>query len=108
MAKLKAVNHYNSDELYGYMFECPGCGSAHMPVVNNKQPDGPEWTFNEDLDRPTFAPSLLVRWEEYQGEGQPTKKHVCHSFIQDGQIQFLNDCTHSLAGKTVDLPEVGT
>lgn len=31
-------------------------------------------------------------------------KTVCHSFITDGQIQFLNDCTHPLAGQTVPLP----
>jgi hypothetical protein len=30
----------------------------------------------------------------------------CHSFIRNGQIQFLSDCHHELAGKTVDLPEV--
>ena len=30
---------------------------------------------------------------------------VCHSFVTDGRIQFLGDCTHSLAGQTVDLPE---
>ena len=29
---------------------------------------------------------------------------VCHSFITDGRIQFLNDCTHALAGHTVPLP----
>jgi hypothetical protein len=30
---------------------------------------------------------------------------VCHSFVTDGRIQFLNDCTHPLAGQTVDIPE---
>ena len=30
---------------------------------------------------------------------------VCHSFVTDGRIQFLADCTHALAGQTVDLPE---
>ena len=28
---------------------------------------------------------------------------VCHSFVTDGNIQFLSDCTHSLAGQTVPL-----
>ena len=32
---------------------------------------------------------------------------TCHSFVTDGRIQFLADCTHPLAGQTVDLPEVG-
>jgi len=31
---------------------------------------------------------------------------VCHSFVTDGRIQFLGDCTHNLAGQTVDLPEI--
>lgn len=106
MSKLEAVNHYGTDELYGYEFMCPGCNDYHMPVVNNKQPGGPQWTFNGDLNSPTFSPSLLMQREEYQGEEQSNIKHVCHSFITDGKIQFLNDCTHELAGQTVDLPEV--
>lgn len=32
--------------------------------------------------------------------------HTCHSFVRDGQIEFLSDCTHALAGKTVSLPAV--
>lgn len=28
---------------------------------------------------------------------------ICHSFITDGQIQFLADSTHRLAGQTVPL-----
>lgn len=29
----------------------------------------------------------------------------CHSFVVDGQMQFLGDCTHALAGQTVPIPE---
>lgn len=28
----------------------------------------------------------------------------CHSFVRNGHWQFLNDCAHKLAGKTVPLP----
>lgn len=31
---------------------------------------------------------------------------VCHSFVRDGRIQFLSDCTHKLANQTVDLPDI--
>lgn len=48
------------------------------------------------MDKPTFTPSLLIQ--------NPAKQ--CHSWVTDGKIQFLNDCAHALAGKTVDLPEV--
>lgn len=79
-------------------FECPGCGFNHGPVI--ARTDGqahPMWTWNNDLERPTFAPSLLVQYGD---------KSVCHSFVRDGRIEFLSDCTHALAGQTVDLPEV--
>lgn len=72
---------------------CPGCGTFHQVDRG--------WTFNGDFERPTLSPSILARWES---EGRSTK--VCHSFVVDGQIQFLNDCTHSRAGETIDLPEV--
>lgn len=31
---------------------------------------------------------------------------LCDSFIRDGMVLFLPDCSHELAGKTVDLLEV--
>lgn len=43
-------------------------------------------------------------WER-DSAGNPIP-FVCHSFVTDGRIQFLSDCTHSLAGQTVDLPEM--
>lgn len=66
------------------------------------------WEFNGDLERPTFTPSLLCK----STRGEDHTPYVCHSFIgregaQPGQIRFLTDCTHALAGKTVDLPEFG-
>ena len=66
----------------------------------------PRWSFNGDMENPTFGPSVLSRWNEWQGEGVPAKTHVCHSFIRGGRIEFLSDSTHALAGNTVDLPEI--
>jgi hypothetical protein len=36
---------------------------------------------------------------------EPGDRIVCHSFVTDGRIQFLDDSTHELAGETADLPE---
>jgi len=72
-------------------FECPGCGCLH--AVNVDHPVRPRWEWNGSLERPTFAPSLLVR----------ASGRVCHAFVTDGQIRFLNDSAHELAGKTVPL-----
>ncbi len=95
----------------GLMFWCPGCDGAHQVRVGDGS--GPRWGFNGDYDRPTFTPSVLVRGtqpmtdDEHRrimaGERVEPRPFVCHSFVRDGQIQFLGDCTHALAGQTVAL-----
>lgn len=88
-------------------FECPGCECAHSFRIEGP---APVWTWNGDLDRPTFAPSLVVESGPTDPSAWPPD-HVpastrCHSFVRDGQIQFLGDCTHALAGQTVPLGDV--
>lgn len=78
-------------------FECPGCEMVHR--IMHGFGLGPRWDWNGNLETPTFTPSVLVRYQWSEGE------RVCHSFVTDGRIQFLGDCTHALAGQTVDLPE---
>lgn len=91
-------------------FMCPGCRELHQVRVAGERP----WGFNDDYDRPTFTPSVLVRGmvpltdEEHAtwraGGALPTPRpFVCHSFVTAGQIRFLGDCTHALAGQTVPL-----
>lgn len=95
------------------MFQCPGCGCNHS--INTS------WTWNNDKVKPTFSPSILVKsghfmgahkenescWctfnKEHPDDLAPYKCSICHSFVNDGKIQFLNDCTHELKGKTVDM-----
>lgn len=84
------------------VFHCPGCACGHGVWVTKRNRNGAQWTWNNDLERPTFAPSLLVTISN----GPDVPKMVCHSFVRDGQIQFLGDCTHGLAGQTVPLPPV--
>ena len=31
---------------------------------------------------------------------------TCHSFVTDGKIQYLNDCTHEYAGQTIELEDI--
>lgn len=63
--------------------------------------DGPRWGWNGCVNKPTFTPSILVR----RNYGEDQHPEVCHSFVTDGQIQFLGDCTHAMAGQTVPIPE---
>jgi hypothetical protein len=37
--------------------------------------------------------------------GKPLPQR-CHSFVRNGRIEFLGDCTHALASQTVDLPDL--
>jgi hypothetical protein len=75
------------------MFFCPGCEHGHQVTVNGKRNEvGATWTFNGNMEKPTFTPSLLI-------PGQ------CHSFVTDGRIQFLGDSKHKLANQTVDIPD---
>jgi len=127
MSKAKIVRD-SEGRFYGIKWICPGCdvntrGSGLHVLPVNWLPAGetvesplvagkPHWGFNGDLERPSFTPSVLSTWDEWQGDGVPPKKHVCHSFVgcngaQPGQITFLGDCTHDLKGQTVELPEVG-
>jgi len=78
-----------------YWFWCPGCKGYH--AFTTKSPKTSGWTFNGDVEKPTFSPSLLV-WGS-----RPEER--CHLFMKDGKIQFLSDCHHELAGKTVECPE---
>jgi hypothetical protein len=91
----------NSDgQHYGYRFTCPGCNDEHV-IPTKPHPQG--WDFTGDEDRPTFAPSILVHAIKRADGTELTP--LCHSFVRDGRIEFLGDCTHKLAGQTVELPE---
>lgn len=91
-------------------FYCEGCLTNHrVPVTGPRA-----WQWNQRLDLPTLAPSILTTWHKTKNEGTERVvdssgkdvMHVCHSFVRDGQIQYLGDCTHDLAGQTVDLQEI--
>lgn len=100
------------------IFWCPGCETYHgVWTEKANELTGARWTWNGSRDKPTFTPSILVRsghyvdgkhpcWCDYNAEHSSDARFncsVCHSFVTDGKIQFLSDCTHKLAGHTVEL-----
>ncbi|HEY9581095.1 MAG TPA: DUF6527 family protein [Rhizorhapis sp.] len=87
----------------GLMFWCPGCDSVHMVRVGDGP--GPRWGYNGNPESPTFTPSILVSYNGPDAGRNGAPPAICHSFVTDGRIQFLGDCTHALASQTVDLPE---
>lgn len=79
----------------GLLFYCPGCKYYHSFTI--ERAIQPVWTWNGNMEKPTFSPSLLVNGSTEQR---------CHSFVVNGQIQYLSDCWHELRGQTVDMQEL--
>jgi hypothetical protein len=106
----------------GLGFFCPGCREMH--VVWTGEGPGPRWGWNGNAEKPTFTPSVLVTgrgftdageaaFEAWHAAGCPkpapqfeSQDKRCHTFVTDGRIQFLSDCTHPLAGQTVNMVDV--
>lgn len=106
----------------GLWFWCPGCETQHR--IQHGEGSGPRWTWNGSVDAPTFQPSINIVYAVLSETARATNaafwvdhgrymtreelpcdvRNVCHSFVTDGRIQYLADCTHALAGQTVDLP----
>lgn len=72
-------------------------GWMMLPVILRGQRSGTNcWSWNGDTEKPTLKPSIL------------STNHVmrCHTWVNDGRAQFLADCSHELAGQTLDMLEV--
>lgn len=80
-----------------YEFYCPGCRCDHGFKTDG---DHPRWAFNGNMTLPTVTPSLLTKWSDSKGD------KCCHLFIQNGMIQYLGDCTHELAGRTIRMEKI--
>lgn len=80
-----------------YLHWCPACGEGHTYRV--KGTIGPQWSFNGDIDKPSFTPSML----RYQFAENGVRSTKCHYFVTDGTIQYCADCPHAFAGRTVPL-----
>ncbi len=74
-----------------YLFWCPACKCGHM--VNDKI-----WRINSG--EVTITPSVLSNVK-----GINPNKPICHIFVTKGKIQYLNDCTHNMAGKTIEMED---
>lgn len=117
MARAKVITDLDG-RFYGIRIDCQGCDSVgplgHVLPVRWCPPgmvpsphsaNKPQWDFNGNLELPTLKPSILSRWEQHAGTEREIRR-VCHSFVTDGRIQYLSDCTHAYAGQTMDLPEI--
>ena len=99
---MKVIQAFPNKPEYADMlkFFCPACGKIHIVSVGPRSFWQERWTWNGDPEKPTIRASVLVTTK------LPDRETRCHSFVTDGKIQYLADCTHELAGKTIELPEI--
>ena len=88
-------------------FCCHGCRQyfssmeRNLPAMERHQVivRGPgAWGYNGDPEKPTFSPSVLMKTQYWDDINEQWIPYVCHSFVENGRINFLNDCTHELRG----------
>ena len=92
MTKIRKVQR--SENTWQYHFICPGCNCEH--AFDDR------WQFNQDFERPTISPSFLQ--QGFIGfKNEVPMYGTCHSFVKDGKIQFLGDCTHDLKNQIIEL-----
>ena len=81
------------------MFHCPGCGGTHAYWLAHPPPKTqPIWEFDGNIQAPSWTPSLRI-----QSMSRKEKPYICHLYVRNGQIEYLSDCTHELAGKTIPM-----
>ncbi|WP_343743118.1 DUF6527 family protein [Herbaspirillum huttiense] len=76
-------------------------GTLFLPVILRGTRDGTNcWSWNGSTDAPTLRPSVLTQGHGEMGEFR------CHSWINDGHAQFLDDCSHEMKNTTVPLLDI--
>ena len=88
-----------SDGGAGIWYQCPGC-EGHLHGWHNI-PVG-RWTWDGDVEKPTITPSVKT----FARYGEEAADRVCHHFVRNGKIEYCGDCTHALAGKTVEMQDI--
>lgn len=93
----------------GYLHYCPACENVHQYRVGGDI--SPQWTFDGNVDKPTFSPSMLIFHTDRYADGgillnPPQRRTICHYTMTAGMIYFHGDSPHKLSGQTVPLPEL--
>jgi hypothetical protein len=100
------LQHSEYGGVHSVSWFCPGCDCAHAIRVATPGAPHPVWSVRGTPEAPIFSPSVLVYFDAAGG-----RVTECHCFVGGsqgqcpGSIEFLADCPHALAGKTVPLPE---
>ena len=87
-----------------YIVHCNGCDGKHYINTKERNHNNALWRFNGDVSVPTFTPSVNISGK-YEDDGMEIL-YRCHFTITSGTMKYESDCTHSLAGTTIELPDL--
>lgn len=79
-----------------WLIWCVACKCGHnIPT--------PRWSFDNNLESPTFTPSVRL---SYRDPDTGVEKTHCHFNVTNGQIVYHGDCPHSMTGRTIPMVEI--
>ena len=77
-------------------------GQLMLPVmIGGTRAGTSNWTWNGDTEKVTLKPSVKTTMSK-----KAPNDTICHSFINDGVVKFLDDCTHELRNTEVPLMDI--
>jgi len=115
---MKISERYELGAFFERDFYCPGCNCYHgFRSADWPEPEGLDdykkklfankWVWNGDSEKPTLSPSIHVQKEiGRDAENKPIYETICHSFVENGSIRFLDDCKHELRGRIIEMSDV--
>jgi hypothetical protein len=74
-----------------YLHWCPACDELHGFPVDKPHTNGHQWTFNGDINNPTFNPSMNI------------SSGLCHYHLHAGRIIYTGDSRSGMAGQNVAM-----
>lgn len=105
-SKMRRVGASDGYKAGGLAHWCPACESMHAFALDGKNSNGAQWTWDGNVENPSFEPSMLItinaQSHPHHLVGEPTE--VCHYFLRNGVIEYLGDCTHGLKGQRIVMP----
>lgn len=104
--KLRRVGASEGFTTGGLAHYCPACESMHGFAIDGYNSSGAKWTWDGNVEAPTFTPSMHIKWGRQADPACDVDGGVCHYFVRAGMIEFLGDCTHAMKGMTVPIPEL--
>lgn len=105
MRRVGAADGYTAGGLAHW---CPACESMHAFAIDGKNWNGAQWTWDGNVEAPTFTPSMNITINppghpHYQADVETSR---CHYFLRAGVLEYLGDCTHALANQKINLPDL--